>query len=89
MSDNVFERQPVDTGEKPVGAPEPRPVAQPEPVEDDPDAFTHYVWLADGRVIRANLAGHPDVLGSRHYEKDGDGDDAVETSVPIVGVYAR
>lgn len=85
MTENAFERKPVNPDESPVGAPEVRTVAEPAPVDADPNSFTHYVWLADGRVIRANLPGHSDVLGSRHYEMDGD----VEVSVPIVGVYSR
>jgi hypothetical protein len=88
----------ADTGrtvskDAPVTAPDARPMpVQPVPQavdSDNPDAFTHYAWLADGRVLRVNLAGHTDTLGSRYYEKDGEGDDAVETSVQIVAVYAR
>jgi hypothetical protein len=72
----------------PIAAPEARPMpVQPPPVLMANDGeFTHYVWLADGRVLRAALAGHPDTLGARHYETDASG---VETSVPIVGVYPR
>lgn len=79
----------VNPDEKPIGEPEVRPVAESEPAKDDPDAFTHYVHLADGRVLRANLPGHPETVGSRYYETKGEGEDAVETSVPVIGVYAR
>lgn len=78
----------VDPNADAIGEPPARPVAEPEPVSLDPDLFTHYVHLADGRVLRANLPGHPEMLGSRYYEK-GDEEDAEETSVPIIGVYAR
>ena len=80
----------VDPNVAPIGEAPPRPVATPATVEDDPNVFTHYVHLADGRVLRANLnSSHTDALGSRYYETNGDGEDAVETSVPIIGVYAR
>jgi hypothetical protein len=91
MTDNAFagqttDRQPVDSAATPIGDAPARPVAQPVVLEADPNAFTHYVWLADGRVLRAALTGNVDSLGSRHYETD---DSGAETSVPIVGVYAR
>lgn len=93
MPDNAFAPvgETVEPGKANGAAVEPNetrvvaPIPEPE-ISDDPDEFTHYVHLADGRVLRANLHGkHTDTLGTRFYE--GEGDD--EKSAGIIGVYSR
>jgi hypothetical protein len=95
MPDNAFTPvgKPEDTTSpetvpETAPVPEVRPMPEPEaaPVPDDPDAFTHYVHLADGRILKANLTAHTDTLGQRFYEKGADG---AETSTGIIGVYAK
>ena len=96
MAENAF--KPVNPDEKapendaapevtPFEPQDARPVAEPEPVENDPDSYTHYIHLADGRVLRANLHGIPlDTIGSRYYENQGE---ANESSAQVIGVYNR
>jgi len=60
-----------------------KPAPEPVPPADGPD-FTHYVHLADGRVIRHYMA---EPLGTYYREAD-DGSDEV-TNTQIIGVYPR
>jgi hypothetical protein len=68
--------------------PEPAPAAPapkaPEPATED--TFTHYVHLADGRVLRADLSKITEHIGNRYYENRGEDS---ETSTEIIGVYPR
>ena len=50
------------------------------------DSFTHYVHLADGRVLKADLSGISEHIGARYYENRGEDN---ETSTEIIGVYPR
>jgi hypothetical protein len=54
-------------------------VNKPKSDEPDENEFTHYVHLADGRVIKA--------MGSFTHFFESDAPDAV--SVPVIGVYTR
>lgn len=58
---------------------------EPEP-EPEPEEWTHYVHLADGRVIKHNMT---EPLGASLDEKNGEGDDAEVTHSQIIGVYPR
>lgn len=62
---------------------------KPEDVKLEPataDSFTHYVHLADGRVLRADLSKVTEHIGNRYYENIGEDN---ETSAEIIGVYSR
>lgn len=69
--------------------PEPAPAKPvvPEPVAPaTASSFTHYVHLADGRVLRADLSKITETIGDRYYENRGS---ASESSTVIIGVYPR
>jgi len=70
--------------------PPPAPdVPKPEEKKMEPatgDSFTHYVHLADGRVLRADLSQITEHIGDRYYENRGEDN---ETSTSIIGVYPR
>jgi hypothetical protein len=54
---------------------------------DNPDEWTHYVHLADGRVIKHNMT---EPLGSAFEEDAESGDeDAEPTRTQIIGVFPR
>lgn len=69
-------------------------VPEPAPAKKEPEApapataetFTHYVHLADGRVLRADLSAITEHIGDRYYE-DRNTDN--ERSTIITGVYPR
>ena len=54
--------------------------------ENQPEEFTHYVHLADGRVQRVDLSAHDAVPLGNAYE-EGEGDSLTRTQ--IIGVYSR
>ena len=63
----------------------PKPSEQKvEPATDE--TFTHYVHLADGRVLKADLSKLTEHIGNRYYENRGEDN---ESSVEIIGVYPR
>ena len=55
------------------------PVADKQDGEPDENAFTHYVHLADGQVIKA--------MGGFTHFFESDKSDA--KSIPVIGVYPR
>lgn len=52
-----------------------------EPVEVPEESFTHYVHLADGRVLHVNHEGHPDNHPRVHREGT--------KRTQVIGVYPR
>lgn len=68
--------------------PEPAPavVAPAAPAPATAETFTHYVHLADGRVLHADLSQLTEHYGERYYENRGT---ASEKSTVIIGVYPR
>ena len=77
---------PEETPEEAERRSEDRTEAVPEDRPEEPEEFTHYVHLADGRVVKVNQED-PDAgpLGT-HYE-EGEDDDLTRTQ--IIGVYPR
>jgi len=79
---------PADTGAFTVPPPAPEK-PKPEEVRLEPataDSFTHYVHLADGRVLRADLSKVTEHIGNRYTENRGTD---YQTSTEIIGVYPR
>lgn len=94
MTDATFPVVPAEgTGNAPGGTftvPPPAPdTPKPSEKKMEPatdDSFTHYVHLADGRVLKADLSSLTEHIGNRYYENRGEDN---ELSTEIIGVYPR